>query len=193
MCKAGDMKSCSNLGVLLVDDGLGYPADPPRAAKLFEKACDADELTACVNLGTMLMRGTGIGKDEAAGEKLYVRACDGEIGDACNELGLWRFDAGDTVGAAKLFEKGCNAKSGDACISLGGMALEGTSPVSQDHRLAHKLFAEACKLGVAAGCFNVGLMYERALALPDDGDSRQKRYEAACKMGHPGACAKLGK
>lgn len=260
LCEGGDQKSCSNLGVLLVDDGLGVPSDPPRAARLFRGACDAGEMNACTNLGSMLARGVGgVARDVAAAKRLFARACEAAVHEACadlgmllvstkpaeaaalfekgcvggsmrachhsgimslegvgtkrdvdqatarfqracerghpeacNNLGLIRTDQSppDHVVAARLFKRGCELGSGDACISLGGMALKGTSPVTQDHHLASKLFAQACELEVASGCFNVGLMYEKALAMPPQGDSARQRYRAACKLGHAAACAK---
>jgi TPR repeat protein len=248
LCEQGDPTSCSNLGVLLVDDGLGVPAHPARAAKLFEQACEAKAMPACANLGSMLARGQGVPRDVTKAKTLLKRACDAKVAEACGELGQLVDDpklldeacAGgsgracnalgirveqrdparaaqlferackradpegcanfgqalldrsppDGVTAAKVLEQACEAGSGQACIGLGGMALKGISPISQDHRLAHELFALGCERGVARGCFNVGLMYEKALALPPDGDSASRRFEQACKMGHEGGCSR---
>ena len=49
-CQAGQAAACGNWG-LMFEHGLGVPADPKRAAALYEEACDADDLQACVHLG----------------------------------------------------------------------------------------------------------------------------------------------
>ncbi len=185
-CNAKLWEACTDLGLMRVTK------DPIEAGRLFERACEAGSPRGCHRLGLMALEGVGRPRDTTAATTLLKKACGQEQAAACHDLGLIAADAAppDNVTAARLYERGCELGSGEACISLGGMALKGLSPISQDHSLAHKLFSVACDRGVAAGCFNVALMYERDLAKPPIGDSAVQRYKSACDLGHADACTK---
>ncbi|OQA34996.1 MAG: Beta-lactamase HcpA precursor [Betaproteobacteria bacterium ADurb.Bin341] len=50
----------------------------------------------------------------------------------------------------------------------------------------------ACDQGVAAGCFNVGLMYEKGEGVGEDKKKAVQFYDKACSMGDADGCNDLG-
>ena len=64
----------------LLEWGRGVPQDLPRAAKLYEQACNDGLTKACTSLGKMLKD-----KDEAA--RFFNKACDAGEHEACKQVG----------------------------------------------------------------------------------------------------------
>ncbi len=184
-CAANVFEACTDLATMLLAG-----ANRADAVELLRRACDAKGGRACFQLGLLMRGGQGVARDDASAASLFERACATGRGDACQELGLMLADRQppDHVAASQLFQRGCEMGDAQACISLGGMALLGTSPITQNARLAHELFARGCAYGAASGCFNVGLMYQKTLAQPSPGDSATRRFKQACDMGHAGGC-----
>jgi len=58
--------------------------------------------------------------------------------------------------------------------------------------LALRLYHEACRLGAAAGCFNLGLMYERGDGVAKDTARAISLYRQTCDGGVAGGCSNLG-
>jgi TPR repeat protein len=75
----GNTLAAQHLAALL-EWGRGAQQDLPRAAKLYEQACDDRIWKACTSLGKMLKD-----KDEAA--RFFNKACDAGEYDACKEVG----------------------------------------------------------------------------------------------------------
>ena len=59
--------------------------DDAQAATYFEKACDADESTACSNLASLYQNGNGVSQDTSKAKELYQKACTAGDKDACSD------------------------------------------------------------------------------------------------------------
>jgi TPR repeat protein len=57
------------------------------AATLLERACNAQDLAACMRFAELLDRGAGVQEDAARARQLYTRACSGGLQQACDQLG----------------------------------------------------------------------------------------------------------
>jgi hypothetical protein len=115
-CDAGQLKACVQAGEIFYNV---EPKDPPRAAKLFQKACDGGEPTGCVDLGWAYSAGLGVPKDYAASAASFGKACTGTVAAGCLGLGqLYRDGKGvpqSSKRAAELFKKACDGGVTVAC------------------------------------------------------------------------------
>ena len=59
-----------------------------KAAELFKKACDDENMRGCFNLGVTYEYGNGVEKNEQKAAELYKKACDGGEMNACRSLGI---------------------------------------------------------------------------------------------------------
>ena len=114
-------EGCNNLGYVY-EQGLGVPADPREAARLYQKACDADQPIACANLGILYEKGTGVGQDYAVAARLYKKACDKNGGTGCTNLGFLHESAlgirtPDEKRALELYRRGCDHGSEQGCAN----------------------------------------------------------------------------
>ncbi len=85
LCDGGELPSCMNLGVLLVNGAI-VAKDASRAAGLFERACDGGVAPACSALGNNYLNGDGRQVDHPRGLALELRACDGGFMQGCSRM-----------------------------------------------------------------------------------------------------------
>jgi uncharacterized protein len=66
--------------------GESTPADPARAAALYERACQGGNPAGCSNFGSLLTNGNGVPIDQQRGLELLRKGC--KLGNewGCNEL-----------------------------------------------------------------------------------------------------------
>src|SRR5688500_1224656 len=76
-CTKGKGKACLALGVRYIN-GTDVDNDPVKALEYYRKACTAKIAVGCGYAGTMLVKGDGVDKDEAAGFALREQACKGK-------------------------------------------------------------------------------------------------------------------
>jgi uncharacterized protein len=120
-CDGGDGHGCYRLGVLL-EGGLGIPADPARAVTVYQRACNDGELPACSNLGRLYVLGQGVERDDTNAVLLFRRACDGGNAGGCGNLGS-AYQAGvgvarDCARATELHKRACDGGATDFCTSV---------------------------------------------------------------------------
>lgn len=83
-CDGGDAWGCGMFGFELVD-GVGVPADLPRARKVLETSCEELGSFACRILGELLEQGRFGEVYRAAAPAAYARACQTGDVEACAE------------------------------------------------------------------------------------------------------------
>jgi TPR repeat protein len=108
--KKGRPRDCDQAGNVL-RDGNGTKDDPAKAARMFEKGCEAKDRNACFSLAEMLERADK--PDDAKAVAAHTKACDLGRGQACDVLSK-RHEAGrgvpkDHAKAIALLGKGCAA------------------------------------------------------------------------------------
>jgi TPR repeat protein len=160
----------------------GYPPqfDPPRAQALYEQACDAGDLGACVTLGPLL-------RDPAAATPLYQRACDGGFGAGCEALAR-RGDDALFARAVALYRRQCDAEPPTYCSALGWLLANGTgAPRSLDE--ARAAFRRGCVGGDQAACADVAF-FDVLRGSP--AGPQLDRLDRLCSAGVGYACSLLG-
>jgi hypothetical protein len=130
-------------------------SDRGTAITLLDKACQAGDGAACVELGV-----AKLGDKKLAGDAQYAfrRACygGGEF-EGCAWLGTLHAEGkgGMSVNpklAASFFEKGCKEGSMRACDGLGDLLKTGGKGVPKDAAHAKELHAKACTGGYETAC-----------------------------------------
>ena len=86
-CELGDKQACMRGGNILGMQAREQPEELARAAKLFGKACELDELVGCHAFAHLLHDGSGVPLDWKQSAELEKKACDGGFAPACRELG----------------------------------------------------------------------------------------------------------
>ncbi len=193
-CDAGDMLSCSNLG-LMYGTGTDVLQDPARAASLFQRACDGGLMLGCTHLGLLHQNGVGVTPDLAGAVFLFERACDGGDMLGCATLGV-SYERGDGVTqdparAVSLYERACGGGEMLGCTNLGSMYRTGTG-VTEDLGTAVSLYWLACDGGVMVSCINLAVSYERGEGVTPNVAIAVSLYQRACEAAVTLACDRIG-
>jgi uncharacterized protein len=103
----------------MLERGTGVARDEARAAKLFERACDAKNLAleGCTALAELAADGRGVPKDEEHARDLFRKGCADEDAATCAGMGF-AYEIGregaavDRTRARELYLRGC--ENGDS-------------------------------------------------------------------------------
>lgn len=122
--------------------------------------------------------------------------------EKCNDLGV-SFQRGDGVKqsykrAVDCYELACDKNYALACRNAGSLYFQ-----RYNHKIDEDLwqgdpeefFQKACNLDDAAGCNDLGIVYESGLEfknLPPDFKKANAYYEKACNMGNSSGCSNRG-
>jgi uncharacterized protein len=149
--KAADRGSTAamvELGVLLAT-GSGVPKDPSQARKLFERAAEAGNPRAAVNLAA-LTEISGAPSDPVKARALLSRAAEANSAEAQYQLGLMAAEGiggpKDDVAARALFEKAAAQDHPAALERMGAFAENGRGG-PQDSSVAKAYYEKAAALG----------------------------------------------
>jgi TPR repeat protein len=154
-CAGGDKLSCAGIALMYLQ-GWGVPADPAKAAAIFEGLCTKDKMPmACANLSWLAYAGIGMAKDIARATVLAESACKQGMPAACNVLGailIERNGPGDAHRAEALFSDLCDNGAAASCDNLGQLYVHGLGDVKVDLAKAKAAYERACKGDNAIGC-----------------------------------------
>jgi TPR repeat protein len=213
-CDAGGENfSCVNLGGMYLN-GNGVPADPARAARLFQQACDHGDMTGCGNLGAQFFYGNGIPQDFRRASSLLFRACGAGVSWSCTALGQMNArGAGvpvDLLRAASLYQSGCaggdkpaceaavtvltqvcDAGDENGCWQLGTMYAKGEG-VQTDQRRGAALIQKSCDKGMVDACMELGTLYMRGFGVTQDTARGLEIYKRYCNGLQVNGCLALG-
>lgn len=176
--------------------GRGVPEDLPRAAKLYEKGCQADNADGCGGLAWMYGEGKGIGRDDARATELYRKACELGSATSCATAG-YRYQQALGVGAdetqaASLYQRGCDRNDAYSCLNLGYQYARGRG-VSKDPARGSELYVKACDRGDGLGCQYAGDAFHDGEGVPADTTRAATYYEKACAAKLNSTCYGLAK
>jgi hypothetical protein len=88
-CDLGQGSSCRELGVKYGEGAAGLDRDDVEAARMFDRACDNDDMLGCSLLGAFLATGSqGLQVDEAKAVAPLRKGCEGLEASACSMLGV---------------------------------------------------------------------------------------------------------
>lgn len=89
-CKVGDVVSCNELAVLLIQSARGpFQGPENNPITLYDRACSGGYGRACFNLATIYEAGLyGVSQDDTKARQLFARACKRGYGIACAKAPL---------------------------------------------------------------------------------------------------------
>ncbi len=189
-------RSCDPVRILLRRAGAIVETKlvPVMQEPFFERSCRDGIAEGCFRQARALwIRNQGNDRDRAL--DLYDNSCLAGSAEGCAEEGLRFFkEIPDRAkDAVAVLRRACDLESGAGCTHLAFLYATGSGKlVARDDRRAAPLYARACDLGDAPGCYNAGLMAEEGRGVARDISRAAARYEEACGMGSSTACTNLG-
>jgi TPR repeat protein len=105
------MHGCTRLGALH-ERGAGVALDTAKAAALYQKACDGDDMLGCSQLGLLSLRSEGPAHDPVKSAELLDKACNGGDARGCSGLAaVYQEQHKDIARIVPLYQKGkaCDA------------------------------------------------------------------------------------
>jgi TPR repeat protein len=177
--------------------------------RLFTRACDRRDGSACLALARLYEEGTGVDKSDARATSLLGRACDVGSAEGCERIAA-RYDVDrathvETELAAELFARACAGGRDEACFRAARLfegrgrsssrtstsfTLRSSSDLRDDARAA-ALYARACDGGHAQACEDLALMCEGDRGVPRDRARAASLQQKACDGGIAVACREL--
>ena len=140
-CDLGDMTSCNDYAILLIQRNDG--SDRGAAKDLLERQCDAGFDASCATLGTKEHDGFFGQTNVNRSRELWRRACACGNMDGCARTANVLFDRGDKAAALILADYACQLDHFWSCTSLGTLYSEGKF-VERDDVRARRYFDHAC-------------------------------------------------
>ncbi len=185
-CAAGNAHSCKNAWFWYLDlwsqkeDPAKAKALAARGRELEDRACEARNGAACVDIAVRYAVGDGVLIDETRAQALYVRACEYGYAISCYEAATntWRgvdqkVVTVDDATRTKLLLEGCALGLGKACTLL--PSYEGSADAFAFHQ-------RGCELNDAQGCY---------LAGGDAKATARQFFQRGCDLGSSNACTSL--
>ena len=190
-CKAGNVPSCVNLGLLSEAGVNGVQKSITNASKLYKIGCDRGNMKGCGYLANLHQ----LAKNYREAAELGIKACKGGFNGACTNLAILAFyGRGVTENrplAFKMWARACKLRDWNACNNAGALLFNGLG-VPQDQKLARALFAKACEAPGKEGCINLGETYELGMGGPKDVKKAVELYLSTCNMNQPLGCILTG-
>lgn len=164
------------------------------AAKAYRKAVDAGHTTAMSGLGTLLVNGTGVKKNEIEARLLFEKAAQAGDMIGMNNLGSV-YGAGigipvDFAAARNWYEKAAAANSKEAMFQLGLMTQDGDGG-PKDDAAAKAWFEKAAEHDHAGALERLGAYAEEGRAGPKDEKAAIAFYKKAADRGDDDAADAL--
>jgi hypothetical protein len=119
--------SCVELGDNLIAGKGSMSAEQLAAfAQTTKRRCESGDADQCESLGTLILNGKGVAKDEVKALATFQRACDHGSMSACDDLGaMYGTGTGtrqDLAGAQRLFTKACAGGEEQGCTDATAVA-----------------------------------------------------------------------
>ncbi len=151
-CKAGEAKSCFEVGVkLITGENAKYQKKKDLGLDYIRQACKYGIEKACDRLGEHYYSD----KHYQAARPYLVLLCDRGDKNACEAVGTMYRDAQevkqDDSLARTYYEKACSFGSADACINIAIM-YRGGFGVKINRLYEKKYYKKSCEEGSEVGC-----------------------------------------
>lgn len=191
-CASGNAASCAEMSRRHWT-GDGATKNRERAVELASRACDANDLRGCSNLGVYYAGGGK--KDVGKAVPILEKACAAGAPAACQELGRL-FESGkdvakDLARATAFYAKACDGGNGFGCTQHGDALARGDG-VTKDLTLAFQRYKRGCELGSPIACSHVADAYDYAHGVGEDAMLAVAYLRTACDAGHALHCEGLG-
>jgi len=169
--------------------------DFAKALPLLQKAADAGDTDAMLNLGWLYANGNGGGQDFGKSREWYQKAADAGNTDAMLNLG-WLYANGyggftDFDKAREWYQKAADAGNTDAMLNLGELYANGDGG-GQDFGKAREWYQKAADAGNTDAMLNLGGLYEVGKGVAQDYRKARELYRKAADAGNTDGMDKLG-
>lgn len=200
-CGKDEAKACSNLASLYYTGGV-VGKDFQVALKRSRKACDLNGTdeggNGCLIFASLLFEGRAIKKDPARVPFVLKNACRQNNAQGCESLGA-AFENGrgltkSSSQASYYLGLACDMARQESCSYILATLLyevRDRFPFEKDPQNiqeVHALFSQACKSGVAVGCYGSG----KAYFMVNNDSQGPGFWQKACDGGEARACYDLG-
>ncbi len=188
-CSSDSPVHCWHLGRLrgFIDDP--QVNDVAQAREALTKACNAGEVEACVDLGTLRFRNDAIGRDVIEGRIQFDQACRAGIGDACLMwIAATKWELRLTKGSREMLEngeRGCRLGDVTSCQFL-AMAYQQWD-MGETGTLV-SLLEYGCNHGIAQLCTNSSMLLAMGSRLPPNLPRALEFARRGCAGGSDQGC-----
>jgi TPR repeat protein len=183
-CDFNHPTACYNGGLMALK-GEGGAEDKVAARRMFVTGCDLRDATACFNAAVMVGEGKGGNANRAQAREYFARGC--KLGEpaSCGHIAWDQWGQGEEADAESALDTACRPAKGrgepneKACFQLGLIRQF----FGKDRDAAAAAFAEACTLGLPAGCLQQAalLRVTDKAAAGDLAKGALERAEKACE------------
>jgi len=191
----GYARSQSNLAYLIVKEGGVEKLEEARA--WIDKAVAQNEPLALYMLGSMLLEGRGVQKDEAEGVKLVQRGAEGGEREAQYRLALLLGNgqglAKDEVAAVSWLRRAAEQGYPEAQLLLGALLMQGRPGLTRDPRAGVNWLRRAARQDNVEAQYALGVAYAEGRGVARDMDEAVAWFTEAAKNGHAGAIEDLAR
>lgn len=192
-----------------------------KAAEIWQKACNQEDLVSCTRLGVLYEKSYNIGRDFDKARRLYTKACEGGEMRGCNNLGAADERKFEPEKAIVWYDKACENGFGHSCYNMAnlGFVRKNGKIVKGDEDAILALYQKACRLNHINTCYQLGAMYNEearsdgrdaeilrestdpalrtyaeklAVSAEKSGRDAEKYYKLACNGKASAACDELG-
>jgi TPR repeat protein len=116
-CALKQPEGCYRAGLFWKVDHMRMKADPRKAAKFLNRACNDAVHEACTTLAEIYRDGQSvIGRDLSRARKLYRQGCDGGSAVGCEALAF--IEKANAHESSILYQRACDLGLATACVSL---------------------------------------------------------------------------
>jgi len=193
LCSSSEAGACRDLAGHHLAGRTGR-VDRLRAVRLYEKACETGEGSAC-------REAAAFDPETPRAERLLQAGCDLDDAPSCSDLLAELRTAGREPERAEALFRTAETLHGEACAS--GRA-EGCMGLGRLYALvapadeakaapflleAARMLSERCEGGEAAACLQLAAAHQDGAGVQFDLDRQRSLVERACALGDPRGCA----
>jgi TPR repeat protein len=154
-------------------------------------ACEKRNSQACLALGIIYYKGSGVGRNPGQAAIYFEKGCAADDGLACRKGGeMYEYRDGVSLDRAKavaLYRKACDLRDQESCADLSLMIARGEG-VAADPAKAHALLSPACDAGHARSCANLSYLYQAGIGVAKDPERADALSRIACSLGNEISC-----
>ncbi|KAI8843541.1 hypothetical protein BJ741DRAFT_307350 [Chytriomyces cf. hyalinus JEL632] len=167
----GDMMGCYYLGCQYAEGDDGIQKDLCQAFKYYERAAQANVVSAIRNVGHCYENGNGVPQSYEISLQYYTRAAKYDDSWTLYHLGsIYQHGTGvqqDYAKAREYLERAAKQKHKEAICALGFLLSEGLGSTKDPVRAA-ELYQQSAALGDGIGAYNSGVVFENGQGVPAD-------------------------
>ncbi len=194
-CDLGAQDGCVSFGILSMK--LGEKQRYPELIPMWERACEAGEMSGCHTAGLVWTGDTdaadlGVAKDVARGRAFFAKGCAARYMLSCGQVARWALREKDSANYEKshaLLIEACKLRERESCDRLARAELLGRFG-QKDEAAAALHFWEACKVGLAPACGALAYLNDVGIGVPKDAAKARELADFTCNTSNTSRLAR---